>query len=282
VFNGINMKYWAEHGVDSGITHAEATAYWQALGSPYGYWSTVLLTHLTTTPIHGYYVTSQENTLIGFDNLTSDQKISAIKAEIDNNPGGFLWEGATPSYVNGVWVGGTPHAIWIYGYNPDGVYLFTSLGAEASFWPWGAFTFDACLLDAYNFTFDTKTRVDAVTTTGQWSGVWENFVASGAFNGSYERSSQSGSYCWVTFYGTQLDWIANKGTTSSTAYIQLDWGTPVKVDLYNSVVQRQVDVWSTGILPLGNHAIFINKDSAAPPEKFYTVDAFDIIGHLVQ
>ena len=55
----------------------------------------------------------------------------------------------------------------------------------------------------------------------------------------------------VNFNGTYLAWIATKGTTLGKAFVSLDGGAAVSVNLAASSVAYQQNVWNTGTLASG-------------------------------
>ena len=85
----------------------------------------------------------------------------------------------------------------------------------------------------------------------------------------------------ISFNGRQLDWIATKGTTTGKADVYLDNVYRTTIDLAASVVAYQVNVWSTGILPLGYHTVKIVRSASNVSGKYITVDAVDVAGTLV-
>ncbi len=123
-------------------------------------------------------------------------------------------------------------------------------------------------------------RVEQTDTRLAFSGSWKTFSTSGASGGSYARSDASGAMCTVNFHGSYLAWIATKGTTLGTAWVQLDDGAAQKIDLAASAVAYQQKVWDTGPLTTGDHVVKIWYDDDNIAGKFISVDAFDIQGTL--
>ena len=115
-----------------------------------------------------------------------------------------------------------------------------------------------------------------------YSGKWLDFIASGASGGSYKYADSTASVT-ITFSGTRLDWIATKGYTQGKALVSLDGGPGVKVNLYNSITERQVKVWSTGVLAAGTHTVTIRwtgEAGAAGGGTRVNLDAVDVAGSL--
>ncbi len=123
-------------------------------------------------------------------------------------------------------------------------------------------------------------RYQQGTATLDYTGAWATFTASGASGGSYLRSSTSGASVTITFEGSYLVWIATKGTTLSKALVSLDGGTAKTVDLAGSTAAYQQKVWTTGILPWGEHKVTITRSPSDAAGKFISVDAIDLVGVL--
>ena len=114
-----------------------------------------------------------------------------------------------------------------------------------------------------------------------YAGSWYTFSRASASSGSYRRANLNTSSVTVTFNGTYLAWIATKGTTLGKAFVSLDNGTPVSVNLAASVVAYQQKVWNTGTLASGTHTVKIWRDPSSPTGKYISVDAIDVTGALL-
>jgi hypothetical protein len=125
------------------------------------------------------------------------------------------------------------------------------------------------------------TRYEQTDSRLAYSGAWSTFSTAGASGGSYKRASADGSLVTVSFEGTYLAWIATAGTTLGKAYVSLDDGAAMSVDLARSSVAYQQSVWNTGTLPAGTHTVEIWRDPSSPAGKYVSVDAFDVAGTLL-
>lgn len=112
--------------------------------------------------------------------------------------------------------------------------------------------------------------------TGTWSSIGQT-LASG---GSYRRSSTPGASATVYFRGTRLDWMAVKGLTPGVADVYLDGVKKATINLAAPVSTYQVNVWSTGSLPEGDHMVEIVRSSSSVSGKYLTLDALDIWGTM--
>jgi hypothetical protein len=126
----------------------------------------------------------------------------------------------------------------------------------------------------------TPTRYQQTDSHLVYAGTWATFSTNGASGGSYGRANTNGASVTVNFTGTYLSWIATAGTTLSKAYVSLDGGMAVSLDLARAAVAYQQKVWNTGTLASGNHSVKIWWDPADAAGKYISVDAFDVLGTL--
>jgi len=112
--------------------------------------------------------------------------------------------------------------------------------------------------------------------SGTWSGIGQTLASAG----SYGRSSTPGASATVYFSGTRLDWVAVKGLTPGVADVYLDGVKQATIDLAAPVSTYQVNAWSTGTLPEGNHMVEIVLGPTSVSGKYLTLDALDIWGTL--
>ncbi len=113
-------------------------------------------------------------------------------------------------------------------------------------------------------------------------GTWATYKTAGASGGSYARTSSTTGAAIVDFNGTKLTWIATRGTTLGKAYVSLDGGAAVSIDLAAAVVAYQQKVWDTGTLAAGDHEVKIWYDTSNASGKYISVDAFDVEGTLTK
>lgn len=126
------------------------------------------------------------------------------------------------------------------------------------------------------------TRYDQNSSALVYSGTWANYAKTVAWAGSYKRASTAGASVTVTFSGTQLDWIAMKGTTTGIADVYVDGIKRATVDLASPVAVYQQNVWSTATLPDGVHTVQLVRNPASAAGKYITIDAVDVAGTLLE
>ncbi len=130
-------------------------------------------------------------------------------------------------------------------------------------------------------TVPATTRYQQTDSNIAYVGTWSTLSTSGASAGSYRRSSQNEASATVRFNGTYLAWVATKGTTLGKAFVSLDGGPAVSVDLSRSSVAYQQTVWCTGSLASGQHTVKIWRDPSSATGKYISVDAFDVAGSVL-
>jgi DMSO/TMAO reductase YedYZ molybdopterin-dependent catalytic subunit len=112
------------------------------------------------------------------------------------------------------------------------------------------------------------------------AGTWSSIAQAVASAGGYGRSSTPGASATIYFRGTRLDWIAVKGHTPGVADVYLDGVKQATIDLAAPASTYQVNVWSTGTLPEGDHMVEIVRSSSSTPGEYLTLDAVDIWGTM--
>jgi murein DD-endopeptidase MepM/ murein hydrolase activator NlpD len=119
-----------------------------------------------------------------------------------------------------------------------------------------------------------------ITYTGAWSTVTEP----GASGGSYRRAdSRASALIW--FEGTRLDLLATKAADEGEAWLSLDGGPPVSIDLHSPSTLLKQAVWSTGALSQGTHTVRLlceGHSSTAGSGAGVNIDALEVTGKLIQ
>jgi len=113
-----------------------------------------------------------------------------------------------------------------------------------------------------------------------YTGTWSSIGQALASGGSYGRSSTPGASVIVYFRGTRLDWLAVEGLTSGVADVYLHGVKKATIDLAAPASTYQVNAWSTGSLPEGNHMVEIVRSSSNASDKRLTLDALDVWGTI--
>jgi hypothetical protein len=116
-----------------------------------------------------------------------------------------------------------------------------------------------------------------------YAGAWATFLNNSYSARSIKQTSASGSTVTINFTGTCLTWITSKSSSNGWAWVTLDGGTPITVDLYSATQLYQQAVWTTGTLPNGNHKVVIAYTGQKNPSASLTyvnIDAVDVTGAL--
>jgi hypothetical protein len=104
-------------------------------------------------------------------------------------------------------------------------------------------------------------------------------------SGTSFRYADSTASATATFNGTYLAWIGKKSPDYGFAKVTVDGAAPVLVDLFAPTPAWQQTLWSTGLLPAGNHTVKIEwtgtKDASGLGANI-NVDGFAIAGTVTQ
>lgn len=127
------------------------------------------------------------------------------------------------------------------------------------------------------------TRYDQTNTNIVKSGTWTNYTSAGSHGSSYGRSSTAGASATVWFTGTQIGYVAFKGTTTGKADVYIDnvKMNPAPIDLYSATPAYQQPVWTSATLAPGLHSFKVVRSAASASGKYVTLDAVDIAGEIV-
>jgi N-acetylmuramoyl-L-alanine amidase len=125
-------------------------------------------------------------------------------------------------------------------------------------------------------------RYEQTDTHLAYAGAWSKWCATSASGGSFSYAL-SAARVTVSFDGTYLAWIGDKGPLYGKAEVTLDGGSAVAVDLYSSTFLGKQVVYRTPTLADGAHTLTIactGAKNAAATNTLVGIDAFDVIGEL--
>ncbi len=110
-----------------------------------------------------------------------------------------------------------------------------------------------------------------------WTATTGNYSFSG---GGCKSANTVGHNVTINFTGNYLAWVARTNSYYGQAWVTVDGGTPVLVDLYSAVSTFKKTVFNTGLLSDGAHYVIIEwagtKNSRSTGTSI-NVDAFDIV-----
>jgi cell wall-associated NlpC family hydrolase/N-acetylmuramoyl-L-alanine amidase len=115
-----------------------------------------------------------------------------------------------------------------------------------------------------------------------YAGKWLKWYSTTASGGSYNYAVSTAKVT-VTFAGSYMAWVGEKGPLYGKAKVTLDGGTPLTVDLYSATYLHKQVVYNTAVLPDGPHTVTIEWTGAKNPSAtnaLVGVDAIDIMGAL--
>jgi hypothetical protein len=110
-----------------------------------------------------------------------------------------------------------------------------------------------------------------------YSGGWAEQALSTAFGGSTMHSSEAGATATLTFTGTDVSWVAQRGPDRGKAEVRLDGQLVETVDLYNATAQPRRVLYSASLDSAGPHTLevrVLGTKRAASTGTRADVDAF--------
>ena len=116
-----------------------------------------------------------------------------------------------------------------------------------------------------------------------YEGTWVNASSSTHSAGDYRYTFAPGAALNAHFTGTDITWVAPKGTMYGIAEVSIDNGPPSSVDLYSGTFLPQSQVWSARGLAPGAHTLriaFTGSKNPAASANYIGVDALRIVGTL--
>jgi hypothetical protein len=132
-------------------------------------------------------------------------------------------------------------------------------------------------------TFTPATRFDQTNAKFVWTKTWSLGSSIYCYGSSQRYVNTSGASVRINFTGVSLTYIATKAASMGKAYVSLDGGTAVLIDLYNGATVFQQKVWSTGALTPGNHYVTITwsgQRRVGATGTYINIDAVDVVGVL--
>jgi hypothetical protein len=132
-------------------------------------------------------------------------------------------------------------------------------------------------------TFTSATPFDQTNAKFVWTKTWTLGSGSYYYGSSFRYVNTSGASVRINFTGSSLSYIAKKAPNMGKAYVSIDGGAAVLVDLYNATTAYQQKVWSTGGLTPGNHYVTITwsgQRRAGATGTYINIDAVTVVGTL--
>lgn len=142
----------------------------------------------------------------------------------------------------------------------------------------------------------TNINVDAIEVHGVLTGRYQQTDAKLVYAGDWKADSDaaasgenfafanaSGASVTIRFNGVHLVWLAKRSSAYGEAQVTVDGGSPVTVDLYSADVLWRQEVWNSGILGSGSHAVVIQwtgRKNAAATDTNINIDYLYVAGTL--
>ena len=147
----------------------------------------------------------------------------------------------------------------------------------------------SCGVRSANVCGGTLTVDDSTMGTGAnqfaYSGAWQHCTACpdgaqiGMYNNSNSWDATTNDFVTVAFNGTQIKLYAVKDTLSGVGAVSIDAGAETNVDLYSATRVGNQLVWTSPLLPAGNHTFKLRvtgTKNASSGNYFVVADRVDI------
>jgi hypothetical protein len=117
----------------------------------------------------------------------------------------------------------------------------------------------------------TVTVNDNTTGTGnnqyQYTGTWSYGSQSGAYQNDNHWSSSTNANYQVRFNGRQIRLYGARAPNHGIAAVRIDTGTEVNVDFYAATRADNVLLWTSPMLPVGNHTLRVRVTGTRNPSS---------------
>jgi hypothetical protein len=127
------------------------------------------------------------------------------------------------------------------------------------------------------------TRVEQTDSHLVWAGAWTTASSSIYSGGSFAYANASGASVTVNFSGVKLTLIGTTAYSYGKMKVTLDGTSTFTVDLYTPTALYKQTLWSSGLLPLGDHTVTLEWTGDKNPSSsntYVSLDAVDVIGSL--
>ena len=108
-----------------------------------------------------------------------------------------------------------------------------------------------------------------------YSSGWTKQAVAGAYGGSVKFATVAGKTATFSFTGSQVAWVATKGTNRGSATAKLDGGAAATVNTHGSALKTAMVVY-TKTVTAGAHSLLLNVLGTSGHPRV-DVDAFLVI-----
>jgi len=120
-------------------------------------------------------------------------------------------------------------------------------------------------------------RIEETDAAIQYSGTWRSASSSNYSGGTASYSSQQGAQAQLSFSGTAVQWIGERGPSTGTADVLLDGVHVAAVKTTSSQVMNQAVLYAASGLTRATHILTIQVKNPGPHPGPVWVDAFDVL-----
>ena len=127
------------------------------------------------------------------------------------------------------------------------------------------------------------TRVEETDSHMVWAGTWTPAASSLYSGGSFSYANTSGASVTINFTGVKLSLIGTTAYSYGKMKVTLDGTTTSTIDLYTPAALYKQTMYSTGLLPLGDHWVTLEwtgEKNSLSSNAYVSLDAVDVIGWL--
>jgi len=123
-------------------------------------------------------------------------------------------------------------------------------------------------------------RFEQTSSAVAFSGSWTLKRETSLSGGSYRYTRSTTARATFTTSGARIRWIGKRGPTFGKAYVSIDGGAAVVIDLYSSKVLYRQTLWTSAMLSAGTHTVRIRPTGTRNPRAsghYVGVDAYDVL-----
>jgi stage II sporulation protein D len=123
-------------------------------------------------------------------------------------------------------------------------------------------------------------RYEQNTSGARYSGAWKSSSLAMLSGDTHAYSKETSAAVVYTFTGSQVRWIGRRAANYGQAWVSVDQGTPVLIDLYSATTFSQRRLFESSQLTAGTHTLTIRvagKKNTKATDDYIDVDAFEAL-----
>lgn len=123
-------------------------------------------------------------------------------------------------------------------------------------------------------------RYEQGVSAATYKGTWKTSALAGMSGGTHTYSREASATAVFTFTGTRVRWIGKRAKNYGKAWVSVDSGAPVLIDLYAATTATQQRLFESAVLAAGKHTLKIRvagTKNAKATNHYVDVDAFEAL-----